>query len=270
MTTYIVGDIQASYSGLIELLEKVAFNPSKDKLWGVGDLVGRGPEGLETLNYLHSLGSSFDTVLGNHDLHFLAVSCGARKANPKDQFEALLHAKQHSKLVDWLRQKSLAVTINNNIFLSHAGLYPLWDLNDAIGFSKEVESVLRGEEWHRLLHLMYESKPLKWQEKMSKMERLRFIIDAFTRMRYLCEDDNLNFSYKGPIKKAPAGLKPWFEHQRIRQNYGCKLVFGHWASLEGKTSQAHCIGLDTGYIWGNKLTLLCVDDMTRTAIAKRP
>ena len=269
MTTYIVGDIQACHSALIQLLDKVAFDPDKDKLWAVGDLIGRGPEALETLNYLYSLGPSFDTVLGNHDLHFLAVSCGARKPNAKDRFDTLLRAKQHAKLVDWLRQKSLATTINNHLFLSHAGLYPLWDINDAIGYSKQVEAVLQGEQWHHLLHLMYESKPLKWQEKLSRMEKFRFIIDAFTRMRYLNEDDSLNFSYKGPIKKAPAGLKPWFEHHRIRQNNDCKLVFGHWASLEGKTSQAHCVGLDTGYIWGNKLTLLCTDNMTQTFIAKQ-
>ena len=266
MATYIVGDIQACYSALKSLLDKVAFNPKHDTLWAVGDLIGRGPEALETLNYLYELGPSFNTVLGNHDLHFLAVYCGARKANPKDNFKSLLQSTNIATLVHWLRHKPLATKVKNNVFLSHAGLYPLWDVPSAITFSKQVESVLKSDKWESLLHFMYETKPLKWGNEMTEMDNLRFIIDAFTRMRYLCEDDTLNFSCKAPINEAPTGLKAWFEHDRIRRNHETKLIFGHWAALEGKTSHAHCIGLDTGYIWGNKLTILCLDDMTLTAI----
>lgn len=259
MATYVVGDIQGCYSALKTLLDNIQFNPSQDKLWAVGDLIGRGTEALETLSFLHDLGSSFDTVLGNHDLHFLAVFNGIKKTNPKDNFESILSSPRLKELVDWLRKKPLACMLSEDMFLSHAGLYPNWTPKQALVYAQEVSDHLQGDNWIQLLHYMYSRKINRYSASMNQMQKLRFAIDAFTRMRYLCEDDSIDLECKEQIEKAPSHLKPWFEHEKIKNNTSMRLIFGHWASLKGHTPHKHCVALDTGYIWGGKLSILCLE-----------
>lgn len=267
MATYIVGDIQGCYSGLRRLLDKVGFDPKHDMLWAVGDLIGRGSESLQTMEYLCGLENKFNCVLGNHDLHFLAVHNKIRTANPKDKFEPLLNSPKVEMFVQWLRNKPLACKLAPDLFVSHAGLYPLWDVDQALTYSEEVEIFLQSDNWVELLEHMYTTREIAWSESFSYMDKLGFIIDAFTRMRYLCEDDSLNFSCKSPVNESPQHLKPWFEHSRIKALVGTKLVFGHWAALEGQTPYDHCVALDTGYIWGSKLSILCVESMDIVSVS---
>lgn len=267
MSTYIVGDIQGCFAGLKKLLENIQFNPKKDKLYAVGDLIGRGTQALETIEFLYQLGSSFETVLGNHDLHFLAVYNGIKKNHPKDGFEQLLASKSIETYVNWLRRKPLAIKINDETFLSHAGLYPLWEIDEALTYAKEVEKALQSDTYTSLLRHMYHKESVKFSTELPQKDRLRFIIDAFTRMRYLCEDCSFDYICKTPTKDAPQHLMPWFEHSQIKSTNGINLIFGHWASLEGCTPYPHCIALDTGYIWGGKLSALCLNTMKINSIS---
>ncbi len=267
MSTYVVGDIQGCFSGLQALLEKIQFNPQQDKLYAVGDLIGRGPEALETIEYLYQLGESFETVLGNHDLHFLGVYNGIKKNNPKDGFDALLKSPRIEHYIDWLRHKPLALKINNRTFLSHAGLYPKWSVDEALKYSLEVEKALQSKTYVDVLKYMYHKESVNFSTSIPSKDRLRFIIDAFTRMRYLCEDCSFDYSCKTPTKDAPQHLMPWFEHSQIKSINGINLIFGHWASLEGCTPYPHCIALDTGYIWGGKLSAICLNTMKINSIS---
>lgn len=263
MATYVVGDVQACYSGLKKLLAKVDFNPKKDTLWAVGDLIGRGPEALETLEYLHSLGRSFNSVLGNHDLHFLAVSQGVKENRDKEGFGQILKSKHQEKLIKWLRQRPLTAVPKRGFFLSHAGLYPLWSEKQAHSLGRETSKVLQGSKWNKLLEYMYGSEEEKWSTRLSGLAKHKFVIDAFTRMRYLDNKATLNLKVKTSPGEAPKGLMPWFEHPEL--THDSQLLFGHWASLEGKCSRKKAHALDTGYIWGGKLTVLNLDTMKLTS-----
>ncbi len=268
MATYVVGDIQGCYLGLKKLLSKVAFDPKKDKLWAAGDLIGRGPQSLETLAFLYDLGDNFNTVLGNHDLHFLAVYHQIRKPNKKDNFESLLNSPNVALYADWLKKKPLAVKLEDKFFLSHAGLYPLWSTEDALKYAQRVEKYLKSETCETLLKHMYNNESIAFNDDLGELDSLRFIIDAFTRMRYLCEDGSLEFSCKAAVEDAPDHLIPWYEHPNIKNKMEINLIFGHWASLEGYTPYSHCIALDTGYVWGGKLSLLCLDTMKISSISQ--
>lgn len=268
MATYVVGDIQGCYTGLKKLLTQINFNPQRDMLWATGDLIGRGSQSLETIQFLYELGAKFNTVLGNHDLHFLAIYHQIRKANRKDKFESLLNSPLVDTYAEWLKQKPLAVKLADNMFLSHAGLFPLWSINEALKFSARVEKYLKNESCKALLEYMYNDDSIAFNEELGEMDTLRFIIDAFTRMRYLCEDEALDFSCKAAVKDAPPHLIPWYEHPNIKNHSKTKVIFGHWASLEGYTPYSHCIALDTGYIWGGKLSLLCLETMEFSSVSQ--
>ncbi|MDF2176776.1 symmetrical bis(5'-nucleosyl)-tetraphosphatase [Aliiglaciecola sp. CAU 1673] len=266
MATYVVGDIQGCYDGLCKLLDKVRFEPGIDKLWAVGDLIGRGPDALQTLGFLYGLEDSFSTVLGNHDLHFLAVYAGIKAPKAADKFDQLLGSAKCRQYADWLRAQPLAVWINKQTFLSHAGLYPLWTPDQAIALSKEVGDMLNGPNWKTLLAQMYGSEPQAWQEGLQGKERLIFIINALTRMRYVDKDGRLDLKVKSPPAEAPINLIPWFAHPALPLCSPLKVLFGHWASLEGNSSNPHCIALDTGYIWGGALTALHLESGDRIQI----
>ncbi len=256
MANYIVGDIQGCYSGLRELLREVKFSPKKDKLWAVGDLIARGPESLETIKYLMSLGDSFDTVLGNHDLHFLAICNGYKQAKKSDCLEDLLSAKKLPKYIAWLRTKPLASLINKHTLLTHAGLYPKWGFSDALARSEEFSTVLQGPQWLSFLSDMYGSQPNIWDDELQGNNRLRFIVNAMTRMRYLKPKATLEFAHKiPPALNKGTKLTPWFEVKNSRLKSKQRVIFGHWAALQRKTSTNQFIALDTGYVWGNQLTL---------------
>ncbi|MEP2653653.1 MAG: symmetrical bis(5'-nucleosyl)-tetraphosphatase, partial [Paraglaciecola sp.] len=256
MATYIVGDIQACFSGLVKLLDSVGFSARQDKLIAVGDLIGRGPEALETIEYLYSLGDSFETVLGNHDLHLLAIYSGIRKAKPNDKLDLLLTSNHIEKYINWLRKKPLALQPKVDILITHAGLYPQWSIKQALAYSNEISEQLTGENWQSFLSIMYGNLPTVWDDKLTGAKRSRFIVNALTRMRFVKDGNSLNFDCKTAPKDANPNLTPWFAAPNEKLKSLQKVIFGHWAALNGSTHIRQAIALDTGFVWGNKLTLL--------------
>ncbi|BDX05412.1 symmetrical bis(5'-nucleosyl)-tetraphosphatase [Planctobacterium marinum] len=267
MSIFVVGDIQACYSGLKKLLLKVGFNPKQHKLWAVGDLIGRGPQALETIEFLMSLGDSFNTVLGNHDLHFLAVSQGIREVKGKDGFAELLQSSKKNLIIQWLREKPLAAVPEEGFFLSHAGLYPLWSEREALKLAQETSQFLKSDKWRRLLEYMYGNEEQRWTDNLSGLERHKFVIDAFTRMRFVDQKAGLNLQLKTTPKDAPPGIFPWFQHPDLRHE--SQLLFGHWAALEGNNPNERIHALDTGYIWGGKMTAINLKDLKTVSVKAR-
>ena len=255
MTTYIVGDIQGCFDGLQALLKKVEFSPINDHLIAVGDLIGRGPQPLETLDYLYSLGENFDTVLGNHDLNLLAIYAGIRKAKLDDNLDVLLASSKLRTHINWLRGKPLALMADQDTLVTHAGLYPQWSVKKALKVSLEVSEQLMSKDWKAFLANMYGNAPLTWKKSLQGAERFRFIVNAMTRMRFIKNHDELDFSCKTSPDLAPEELTPWFNvtNQKLKTNQ--KVVFGHWASLNGNTKLQQFHALDTGYVWGQNMTI---------------
>ncbi len=251
----VVGDIQGCLAGLQKLLAAVDFDPAQDQLFAVGDLIGRGPDSLGTAEYLMGLGNCFQAVLGNHDLNFLAVSQGFKQAKESDRLGPLLASPKLPDIVKWFRQLPLAHKVSDDLFMVHAGLYPKWSTDDLLAHSGEISEVLRGEHWLSLLKNMYGREPHKWSPDLTDIARHRFIINACTRMRYVHSLDHLDFDNNGHPQNAPNHLTPWFQvnNPALKNN---RIVFGHWAALKGLTSSAQFIGLDTGYVWGQKMTAL--------------
>ncbi|WP_026377519.1 symmetrical bis(5'-nucleosyl)-tetraphosphatase [Aestuariibacter salexigens] len=260
MANLIIGDIQGCADGLFAVLEKAGFNPAVDKLWCVGDLVARGADSLLTLQYLYDLGDRFHTVLGNHDLHFLAVANGIKQAKASDKLGPLLRDKQLKRYVEWLRHMPLATMCTPSILLTHAGLYPKWSVEKAISLSGEIEQKLQGSSWKDLLRMMYGSEPTRWKDSLTDIKRARFIINAMTRMRFVDMEGNLNLSLKSSPAAAPAHLQPWFRIDNPQLQPDQRVIFGHWAALQGQTDSQQFIGLDTGYVWGNQMTVYIVEE----------
>ena len=255
MATYIVGDIQGCFDGLQKLLKKVNFSPINDQLIAVGDLIGRGTQPLETLDYLYSLEDSFDTVLGNHDLNLLAIYAGIRKAKPNDNLDTLLTSPTLKTHINWLRGKPLALMADQNTLVTHAGLYPQWSVKKALNVSHEVSEQLHSKDWKTFLAQMYGNEPSAWKKSLQGSERFRFIVNAMTRMRFIENHDELDFSCKTSPDLAPDNLTPWFNviNKKLKTNQ--KVIFGHWASLNGNTQLRQFCGLDTGYVWGQSMTI---------------
>lgn len=254
MATYIVGDIQGCYDELIQLLSLANFNENDDELWVAGDLVARGPKSLETLRYLKKIQAKI--ILGNHDLHLLATSIGIHKVKEKDKTRPILEANDSQVLLAWLRQQPLLLEHPQHKFIMvHAGILPSWSIQQAKQFAKEVERELQGNDYEALLKNMYGNHPIQWQDALSGIERTRYIINVFTRMRYCTLKGELEFENKlAPEQTDSHKLKPWFEiNPRDHQQ---PILFGHWAALLGKTGQDGLYALDTGCVWGNSLTML--------------
>lgn len=258
MKTYLVGDIHACLNPLTAVLNEAQFNPQHDRLIAVGDLIGRGPQPLQTLEFLYSLGDAFICTLGNHDFHFLAVAAQARTNKDNFGFTPILQSPKVHTYIDWLRQMPLCIfDIERHFFVSHAGISPQWSTKQASLLAKEVEQYLQSSHWHQLFASMYGNYPDLWHPELAGMDRYRYIINAFTRMRYCRPDMSLELSYKdSPNKPSPEQLKPWYS---FRGNENLTYFFGHWASLCGKTNRPDVIGLDTGCVWGGKLTLYCLE-----------
>lgn len=261
--TYVIGDIQGCYDGLRRVLDKVEFDETNDKLFAVGDLVARGEDSLSTLRFLKSLGSQFSSVLGNHDLHLLAVVNGIRKAKKSDKLEPLLNAADLTELVDWLRQFPLAAKLDEQSIMVHAGLYPQWSIDECVSLSDEVSNILKSDDYATFLSKMYGNTPDKWSDKLEDDERLRFIVNACTRMRFVHTDGTLDFDNKSHpstvSNTANSTLKPWFEVENTKLTTSQRVIFGHWAALSGHTNNSQFVGLDTGYVWGQSMTLLNLD-----------
>lgn len=256
MSTYVMGDIQGCFTPFQCLLERVKFNPDKDRLWSVGDLVNRGPDNLGVLRWFYEHRDNVTLVLGNHDLHLMAVSAGVRKPSRKDNLDDILDAPDREKLIEWLHYQPLA-HFENNVTMVHAGIPPIWTVQDTLDRAWEVENALQGARHREFLRDMYGNDPFVWEDSLSGMTRLRVITNYLTRMRYCTRKGKLDLISKGPvpIPDAVAGKKvaPWFSHKR-RLTKGQTILFGHWASLEGVTDSKKTIALDSGCVWGNHLT----------------
>jgi bis(5'-nucleosyl)-tetraphosphatase (symmetrical) len=260
MATYAIGDIQGCYDSLQCLLEKIAFNPELDTLWLVGDLINRGPDSLTTLRYLYSIRSSVEFVLGNHDLHFLAVAFGLRKKGQNDTLDALLNAPDRQELIDWLIQGKLLHTDETLGFtMVHAGIPPIWSLHQAQAHAREVEAVLQSRYCRDFFVNMYGNQPSIWKNKLIGLDRLRIITNYFTRMRFCSEEGGLELETKENMSAAPLGFAPWFSFVQRKTAHN-KIIFGHWAALEGKTNTPNIYALDTGCVWGGSLTALRLED----------
>ncbi len=255
MATYFVGDVQGCFDELQQLLALAQFNPIEDELWLTGDLVARGPKSLEVLRFVSGLGDKATTVLGNHDLNLLAVAAGHFPAKKKDKTENILSAPDGKDLIQWLRKQPLLATHPTlPIVMTHAGISPQWNIATAQACAREVELLLRGDQAGWLLKHMYGEEPKQWHERLSGIERWRYIINSFTRMRFCQFDGSLELKCKSAPKEQPAGLAPWFEVRQPEIDEP-HLVFGHWAALMGRCPIPSIKALDTGCVWGNQLSL---------------
>jgi len=260
MATYAIGDIQGCYQPLMRLLDVIEFKQDEDTLWFTGDLVNRGPQSLTVLRFVHDLGDRHQVVLGNHDLHLLAAAHGHARQNSGDTIDSILHAKDREELINWLQHRPLMMHDEAlGYALVHAGLAPQWTVGIAKDLAGEVEAVLRSDNAAEFFKNMYGNHPSHWSDELTGMERLRCIVNYFTRMRYCHEDGSLDLNYKGEVEKKPEDLIPWFD-VKPRASAHDKIIFGHWAALGGETSTPNVYPLDTGCVWGNQLTAMRVED----------
>ncbi len=259
MAVYAIGDIQGCYDELRAALDAVRFDPARDRLWFVGDLVNRGPQSLEVLRFVHGLGEAAIVVLGNHDLHLLALAAGHGLPGGKDNLDEVLAAPDRDELIHWLRHRPLLHhDAALDFTLIHAGLAPQWTLAQARALAGEVEAVLRSEAHAGFFAAMYGNRPECWDEGLGGMDRLRFITNCLTRLRFVTADGRLLLNEKGPpgSPETPDAL-PWFDHPR-RASRGKRIVCGHWSTL-GYVARHAVWAIDTGCLWGGQLALLRLD-----------
>jgi bis(5'-nucleosyl)-tetraphosphatase (symmetrical) len=258
MARYAIGDIQGCCDELKALLARLDFSADRDQLWFVGDLVNRGPQSLETLRTVRALGASATVVLGNHDLHLLALAYGSkRKAKDGDTLDAILEAPDRDQLLEWLLGRPLAVYDEpRGDFLVHAGLVPQWSPRDAAKLAREVEAVLR-DDARTLFDAMYGNKPERWSDKLRGMDRLRFVINVLTRMRFCTRDGTVDLKQKGAPGEQPEEFLPWFDLPD-RASRDVRVICGHWSTL-GFLRRKDLLALDTGCVWGGALTAVNLD-----------
>ncbi len=255
MALYLIGDVQGCDIALQRLLEGISFSPSRDTLYLLGDLVNRGPDSAGVLRRLMGLGASVQCVLGNHDLHLLAIANGARQPHRKDTLGHVLDAPDRSAMLDWLRWQRMAILENiagNTVLMVHAGVLPAWTGTNTIALATEVESILRGPNMGDFLHQMYGDEPALWSESLSGPARLRVIVNALTRLRFCTVHGAMEFATKEGAAATPPGYLPWFEVPG-RQTHGITVAFGHWSTL-GWLDRPNLVSLDTGCVWGGCLS----------------
>jgi len=262
MSIYVIGDIQGCLNELKQLLKKIKFSADKDIIWFTGDLVNRGPKSLEVLRYVKSMDENAVTVLGNHDLHMLAIVYGLQKQRPSDTFDAIIGARDKDNLMEWVAQQPLIHTDNSDRHvLVHAGIYPQWSISQAKIYAREVENILSGYRVIEFLSNMYGNQPDVWESELTGWERLRFITNTFTRMRYCTQDAKLDLSSSVAPGKQSKALVPWYTLRNKHAPPGepADIFFGHWSTL-GLTNEngTHC--LDTGCLWGGTLTALKISE----------
>lgn len=258
MATFAIGDVQGCHDELQRLLERIAFDPAEDRLWFTGDLVNRGPRSLAALRFVKSLGERAVCVLGNHDLHLLAVAAGTTERRRNDTLDEVLDAPDRDELLDWLRRQPLLhhdATLGYT--LVHAGLAPQWDLAEAQACARELEKVLRSETATEFFRHMYGNEPRRWSADLEGADRLRFIVNCFTRLRYCNAAGDLDLKAKGAPGSQPAGYLPWYAVPG-RKSAGLHILFGHWSTL-GEVEGHEVYNLDTGCVWGGRLTALRLD-----------
>jgi bis(5'-nucleosyl)-tetraphosphatase (symmetrical) len=253
MAIFAIGDVQGCYDELQRLLEQLRFDPAEDRLWFVGDLINRGPKSLEVLRFVKGLRERAVCVLGNHDLHLLAVSQGNLLHFRDDTVDEILAAPDREELLDWLRRRPL-MHREHGFNLLHAGLPPQWDIPTAQQRAREVEEVLQGPDFHAFCQQMYGNQPDYWDDSLTGMERLRYITNCFSRLRFCDARGRLQLRDKGPPGRQPGGFLPWFEIPG-RASRDEPIVFGHWSTLGFRHSH-NTWALDSGCLWGGQLTAL--------------
>lgn len=265
MSTYAIGDLQGCLEAFNCLLEKIAFTPGQDRLLLAGDLVARGPDSLGTLRRVYALRDHLECVLGNHDLHLLALAHGVRpnkstKKNKDADLQQILDAPDRRELLEWLQQRPLLHSETAfNAVISHAGIPPLWTLAEAESRAAEVCTILQSDRAQTFFDNMYGNEPNRWDNSLQGPARWRLITNYFTRMRFINLEYELELANKGEAENAPAGFFPWFDHPK-RKNKNINILFGHWAALNGNVAHENIVALDTGCVWGGALTALRLDD----------
>jgi bis(5'-nucleosyl)-tetraphosphatase (symmetrical) len=260
MAMYLIGDVQGCDDALQRLLEKIAFSPSRDTLYLLGDLVNRGPSSEGVLRRLMGYGASARCLLGNHDLHLLAVSHGARGVHSKDTISDILNAPDRDAMLGWLRHQNMAMLAQiggKPLLMVHAGVLPQWTAQQALSLAQEVEAVLRSDQAHAFFHAMYGNQPDHWSDDLQGTERLRVIVNALTRLRFCNVDGVMEFKSTEGAGNAPDGYMPWFEVPG-RNTANVAVAFGHWSTL-GWLNRPDVLSLDTGCVWGGCLSALRLD-----------
>jgi len=266
MALYLIGDVQGCDSALQQLLSKISFSPSRDTLYLLGDLVNRGPDSVGVLRRLMGYGAAAQCLLGNHDLHLLAASVGARKPSRKDTLDAVLQAPDRHAMLEWLRHQRLALLQPHQSYLYlmvHAGVLPSWTAMQTIALAKEVEDALRGPGLADFLHQMYGNAPAQWHDDLTGADRLRVIVNVLTRLRFCTPAGKMEFSVSDGAAAAPSGYLPWFAVPG-RQTANVRVAFGHWSTL-GWLNRPDVLALDTGCVWGGCLSALKLASSPDTA-----
>lgn len=254
---YAIGDVQGCYGAFLELIDEIGYDPRRDRLWFTGDLVNRGEDSLAMLRWCMAHEEGVVAILGNHDLHLLAVAEGFVPPHKKDTLDDILAAPDRAELLDWLRHRPM-LHRQGDWLMVHAGLMPAWTTQQAEALARELEAALRGHDYQSFLRGMYGNEPRHWSEALRGQERLRLIANAMTRTRFLHADGGLEFLHKCAPTQAPPHLIPWYD-MPDRQNRDVRVLFGHWSTL-GLFVRDDVIGLDTGCLWGGWLTALRLED----------
>ena len=255
MSIYLVGDIQGCDAALGRLLQVCGFSPSRDTLVLLGDLVNRGPDSAAVLRRVMALGNSARSLLGNHDLHLLALANGVRKPQRKDTLDGILQSPQREAMLEWLRHQHLALrdtVAGEDLLMVHAGVLPAWDAAKTMALAREVQDVLRSPDWLDFLHQMYGNAPARWHDGLGGADRLRCIVNALTRLRFCSADGEMEFDSKEGAGAAPAGYMPWFDVPE-RRTGNATVAFGHWSTL-GWLNRPNLLSMDSGCVWGGKLS----------------
>lgn len=259
MALYLIGDVQGCDAALGRLLDTIGFSPSRDTLILLGDLVNRGPDSLGVLRRVVALDGAARALLGNHDIHLLAVAAGVRAPGRRDTLDGILGASDGATLLDWLRHRPLACDAQG-ILMVHAGVLPQWTRAQVLAHAREVEAVLRSADWRAQLPALFGNEPDRWHASLQGPARWRVIVNALTRLRFCTAAGRMEFSAKGGALSAPAGYLPWFDvpQRRTAQDV---IAFGHWSTLEPQ-DRSDIIALDSGCVWGRRLSALRVDGAT--------
>ena len=258
MATWAIGDVQGCAAELEALLDRIGYSPARDRLWFVGDLVNRGPRSLDVLRLVAGLGDSAIVVLGNHDLHLLAAARGAGLRDGDESLAPVLAAPDRVRLLDWLQsRRMLHHDASLDRTMIHAGFPPQWDLDRARGCAADLERVLQGESSGAFFAHMYGNQPDTWRDDLEGMDRLRFTVNALTRLRACDASGRMLLKLKGPVDRLPAGTMPWFRVPG-RLSAGIRVVCGHWSAL-GYHDADGVLALDTGCVWGGTLTARRLD-----------
>lgn len=275
MSTYVIGDIHGCFDELCKLLKFIKYSQQKDTLLFTGDIINGGPKSIDTLAFIKSLGNKTICILGNHDLALLSMyknpDLNLTKINDltknnqeiiekRNQFHNILQHPDAKLLLEWLIHRPLLHFMPEfNVLLIHAGLYPFWSLEEVISLAAQAENILQSKDGGEFFKNMYGNMPDKWDDSLTGWDRIRFIINSITRMRFCNEEGRLELKTKGPISTTPKGYKPWFEIPNAKAN-DIKIIFGHWSALVGKTNCKNAISLDTGCIWGGSLSAMRLED----------